>query len=291
MHDERFFDQILGMIEADQIDFAMPMLVGKLYGAFGHREGWSQTRSTYLGHPLRSVMMEDPYIAHCVTKPRGYAGDAALIDLIYDRKPPASATPRGLQIFKCGIDFQASEGVRQRRAHAEEFVGQAVSQGKRILSLACGHFREGDHLAGQDLSNITLVDQDPLSLDVVREKFGSSLHSHEANVFNYLRGAIARGETFDLVYTLGLTDYLDDRAMGLLHRMVKGVLVPDGEFILANFVPNHLAIGWLDAVMDWHLIHREPTELAAFAATEGLIATTWLDSTRSIAWSKMMLPK
>jgi hypothetical protein len=289
MHDERFFDQILGMIETDRLDFAMPMLVGKLYGAFGHREGWSQTRSTYLGHPLRSVMMEDPYIARCVTKPRGYAGDAGLIDLIYDRTPPADASERGRQIFRHGIDFQASEGVRQRRNLAEGFVGEAARQGKRILSLACGHFREGTPLIGQDLGHLNLVDQDPLSLDVVREKFGTSINVHEANVFSYLRGAIARGEKFDLVYTLGLTDYLDDRAMGLLHRMVKSVLAPGGDFILANFVPNHLAIGWMDAVMDWHLIYREPSELATFAAGEGFVAKTWLDETGSVAWSKMAL--
>lgn len=291
MHDERFFDQVLGMIDADALDVAMPMLAGKLYGAYGHREGWSQTRSTYLGHPLRSVMMEDPYIARCVTKPRGYAGDAELIDLIYDQTPPASASEIGRRIFRHGIEFQASEGVRQRRNTAQAFVGDAVRQGKHILVLACGHFREGDPLIGQDLGNLSLVDQDPLSLDVVRRRFGPTVQCHEANVFSYLRGAVSRGEKFDLVYTLGLTDYLDDRAMALLHRMAKAVLAPGGEFILANFVPNHLAIGWMDAVMDWHLIYREPAELATFAAGEGFVAQTWLDSTGSIAWSKMVLPQ
>lgn len=289
MHDQRFFDQIVGMIDADALDFAMPMLVGKLYGAFGNHEKWEQTRRTYQNHPLRSVMMEDPYIARCVTKPRGYAGDAELIDLIYDRTPPDTASERGRRIFRHGVEFQASEGVRQRRNYAETFVGQAVRAGKRVLCLACGHFREGDPLIGMGLGNISLVDQDPLSLDVARQRFGASPQYHEANVFSYLRGAMGRGETFDLVYTLGLTDYLDDRAMALLHRMAKAVLAPGGQFILANFVPNHLAIGWMDAVMDWHLIYREPSDLATFAEGEGLVAQTWLDSTGSIAWSKMAL--
>lgn len=288
MHDQRFFDQVLGMVEADQIDYAMPILVGKLYGAFGNREGWNQTRQTYLNHPLREVMLEDPYIARCVAKPRGYAGDAELIDLIYNRNPPSTISERGLRIFQHGIEFQASRGVRQRRDTAERFVGEAFRDGKRILCLACGHFREGDPLVGQDISAIELVDQDPLSLDVVRQRFGDSAQCHEANVFNYLRGAISRGERFDLVYTLGLTDYLDDRALHLLHRMVKGVLAPRGEFILANFVPNHLAVGWMDAVMDWHLIYRDPEQLAQFAADEGFEAKTWLDSTGAIAWSKMV---
>lgn len=289
MHDQRFFDQVVWMIDSGAIDTAMPMLAGKLYGAYGHHEGWARTRNAYLGHPLRSIMMEDPYIARCVTKPRGYAGDAELIDVIYDRKLPDEVTARGKRIFEHGIEFQASEGVRQRRNAAEQFVEAAYRQGKRILCLACGHFREGMPFAGQDIGNIQLVDQDPLSLDVVRERFGASANVHEANVFNYLRGAIARGEKFDLVYTLGLTDYLDDRAMALLHRMAKAVLAPGGEFILANFVPGHLAIGWMEAVMEWQLIYREPEDLARFAAAEGFIAKTWLDPTGSIAWSKMVM--
>lgn len=288
MHDQRFFDRIVGMIEADALDYAMPMLVGKLYGAYAHRENWVQTRNAYMHHPLRAIMLEDPYIARCVTKPRGYAGDAELIDLIYGRSPPPTTSERGLRIFWHGIDFQASEAVRRRRDHAEVFMGEAFRAGKRILCLACGHFREGDPLIGQDIGNVVLVDQDPLSLDVVRQRFGASANCHEANVFQYLRGAKARGEQFDLVYTLGLTDYLDDRAMTLLHRMCKAVMAPGGEFILANFVPSHLAIGWMDAVMEWQLIYREPEELAAFAAAEGLVARNWLDPTGSIAWSRMV---
>lgn len=288
MHDAYFFDHIVGMINADAIDYAMPMLVGKLYGAYGHSDSWAQTRRTYMSHPLRSIMLEDPYIARCVTKPRGYAGDAELIDLIYSRTPPPSASERGLRIFQHGIEFQASEGVRQRRDHAELFLGEAFRQGKRILCLACGHFREGDPLVGQDIGSVLLVDQDRLSLQVVRDRFGASARPIEANVFQYLRTAKARGEQFDLVYTLGLTDYLDERAMALLHRMCKAVLAPDGEFILANFVPGHLAVGWMDAVMEWQLIYREPEELARFAAAEGLRAENWLDPTGAIAWSKMV---
>jgi extracellular factor (EF) 3-hydroxypalmitic acid methyl ester biosynthesis protein len=103
----------------------------------------------------------------------------------------------------------------------------------------------------------------------------------------YLRAAGSRGEKFDLVYTLGLTDYLDDRAMILLHRMVKALLRPAGRFLLANFKPHHIGLGWMEAVMDWHLIYREEEDLAAFAEDAGLKHRTWTDSTGSIAWCEM----
>jgi extracellular factor (EF) 3-hydroxypalmitic acid methyl ester biosynthesis protein len=191
-------------------------------------------------------------------------------------------------MFEMTVRFQAPEGVRQRRIHAETVVSKAWRRGQRILVLASGHFREGDRLIGQDVSNIVLVDQDPLSLDVVRRNHGSYAEVHEANVFRYLKAAAARGERFDLVYTLGLTDYLDVRAMRLLHKMVRACLAPGGSFLLANFLPNHLGIGWMDAVMDWQLIYRDEAELTGYAGEVGLAARTWRDPTGSVVWCEMV---
>ena len=106
-----------------------------------------------------------------------------------------------------------------------------------------------------------LVDQDPLSLDQIRAKHGRAINLVEANVFRYLREAAKAGETFDLIYTLGLTDYLDTRSMQLLHKFMKACLAPNGRLLLANFVPDHLSTGWMDAVLDWHLIYRDEREL------------------------------
>ena len=98
-------------------------------------------------------------------------------------------------------------------------------------------------------------------------------------------------ERFDLIYTLGLTDSLDARAMRLLHRMCKACLAPQGRMLLANFLPGHLATGWMDAVMDWHLIYRDEHELEQYAAEVGLIAKCWRDPTDSVVWSEMDPPE
>jgi len=288
MHDQRFFDQILNQIEAGAHELALPLLAGQMFATSLDPVRWPGLRDTYRAHPLHRTMLEDPYVARCFEKPRGYAGDAALIDLVYDRQPPDGTTARGQSLFQVTIGFPTAEAVRLRRDFAEDLVGKAHAAGQRVLSLACGHFREGDMLKGRSLDGIVLVDQDPLSLARVRSFHDGAVTCHEANVFSYLRGAVSRGEQFDLVYTLGLTDYLDDRAMTLLHKMVHAVLAPGGRFILANFVPHHLATGWMDAVMDWHLIYREPAELAGFAAAAGFSARTWLDPTGSIAWCEMV---
>jgi extracellular factor (EF) 3-hydroxypalmitic acid methyl ester biosynthesis protein len=287
MHNQRFFDQTLNLIEKGQIPLALPLLAGKLFSAQTDAIAWPETRQELQSHPLHGVLMEDPYLAHCFTKPRGYPGDAALIDLLYDRKLPASASKRAADMFHVTTAFPAAEAVRLRREYAETVVSSAWQAGKRICVLACGHFREGNSLIGQDLGQIVAVDQDGLSLDVVRRNYGDSIHIVEANVFSYLRSAASRKEQFDLIYTLGLTDYLDDRAMRFLHRLMKACLAPSGTMLLANFVPFHVGTGWMDAVMDWQLIYRDEAQLAAYARETGLSSRTWTDPTGCIAWCEM----
>jgi hypothetical protein len=287
MHNQRFFDQTLSLIENGQLTIALPMLVGNLYNAQTAAESWPETRAALHGHPLHQVLMEDPFCAYSASRPRGYPGDAGLIDMIYDKLPAYDASALGRTIFDITISFQAPEGVRRRRIHAESVIDRAWRQRKRILVLACGHFREGDTLIGEELFNVVLVDQDPVSLAQVRRKHGSTPEIHEANVFRYLRATAAKGEQFELVYTLGLTDYLDVRAMRLLHRLVRAVLAPRGTFLIANFLSGHLGTGWMDAVMDWHLIYRDEDELEEYAVEVGLTPRTWRDPTGSLVWCEM----
>jgi hypothetical protein len=287
MYNQRFFDQTLGMIESGHFTTALPMLAGKLHNAHAAAGSWSETRAALHGHRLHEVLLQDPFSAYSAQRPRGYPGDAGLIDMIYDKVPAFDASDLGQQIFEITVQFQAPEGVRQRRVHAEAVIDKAWRQGKRILVLACGHFREADTLIGEDISTFVLVDQDPVSLEVVRRNHGHFPEVHEANVFRYLRAALGRGERFDLIYTLGLTDYLDVRAMQLLHRMVRACLAPDGTFLLANFLPGHLGTGWMDAVMDWHLTYRDEPELEGYATEVGLIPRTWRDPTGSVVWCEM----
>jgi hypothetical protein len=288
MHDDNFYDQTLKLIERGQARVAIPLMVGKLYQSFMAPGTWTPEREALHRHPLHAVLMQDPSAARAACKPRGYAGDAVLIDMIYDQRPPVEPSPVGREIFDACTAFQGAEGVRKRRDHAEKVLKLAVAANKRVCVMACGHLREADQLIGQDLTSIVAVDQDPLSLQAVREKHGENIHLVEANVFSFLRSAMDDAKPFDLIYTLGLTDYLDARAMRLLHKMVYGCLAPGGSFLLANFVPNHLSVGWMDAVMDWHLITRDEAELETYAREVGFSPRSWRDETGSIAWCEML---
>ena len=283
MYNTLFFDSVLGQLEAGNFNGGLHFLAGALLP----ESSSCAAKPVLRDHLLHRVLLEDPYTARAFGKPRGYAGDAVLIEMIYDQQPPEDTSPRGRDIFVVTTSFSVARAVRERRAFAAEMLEREWHAGKRICALACGHLREADGLVGNDLSNITAVDQDDLSLERVRNLHQGRIKLEAANVLQFLRRAARSGARFDHIYTLSLTDYLDDRAMRLLHGLMAKCLRPGGTILVANFVRGHNASGWMDAVMDWHLVYRSEVELRRFAQEIGMQSRSWLDSTGSIAWCEM----
>jgi SAM-dependent methyltransferase len=289
---DRLLDDMLALLRQGDVAAMVSALTGVLHMLRADAASWPQTIAQLRRHPLFQQLMADPYLARCVNKPRGYAGDAVLIDMIYDRHVPDGTCDQGATLFRFTTAAIPSAAVARRRHAGRDLLLDAHRQGQRICVLACGHFREGDELAGEDIANITLVDQDALSLDVVRQRHaGGGALFEAANVFAFLRRAGLAGERYDLVYTLGLTDYLDDRAMTLLHRLLARVVAPGGRAVIANFRADLFFTGWMEAVMDWWLIYREAAELGEFGAAAGFASRTWTDATGCIVWAEQALPR
>jgi hypothetical protein len=283
----RLYDQIHDMLNDDEVAGGLYLLAGILNSLQLDQTSWPASRQAFRAHRLHEYLLNDPYTAHAFVKPRGYPGDAALIDLIYDRRLPSGTSAAGARLFEITTDFPVARAVRRRREIARRMLTEACERGARVCVLACGHLREADALAGADLANVTAVDQDELSLAVVAERHGERINLVRRNVIGFLRAAARAGDSFDLVYTLGLTDYLDDRTMALLLSLAARCLAPEGRMFLANFRPQHLASGWIDACMDWHLVCRDEVDLARHAEDAGLRASTFIDESAAIAYCEM----
>src|SRR5688572_13204025 len=83
-------------------------------------EEWKQFISTVAArHPLRAVLNEDPITARSCAKPRGYSGDAVLLDLIYQHDSAHTLVEEGSEIGRNIYSFMAeasaARGVRLRR--------------------------------------------------------------------------------------------------------------------------------------------------------------------------------
>jgi extracellular factor (EF) 3-hydroxypalmitic acid methyl ester biosynthesis protein len=263
---------------------------------------WQQVKAQCLAHPVRELIHEDPFAHRCFTKPRGYAGDAVLIDFLYTRTchiPSADpVTPRGQLIFDYTRDIPAGRAVRKRRdimAGIIDDLCDAPGARPNILSVACGHLREAQlshAVTNHHTGRFVALDQDELSLELVKQENGhSGITTFASSIKGLFRGPIA-AEKFDLIYSTGLYDYLDERiATKLTHRMFE-MLNPKGRVIIANFMPNLWCTAYMEALLDWNLIYRTTDEMQALSSTipvaEVSRCSTFIEENKNIAFMEIL---
>lgn len=221
-------------------------------------------------HPLRELLHQCPYSRHSFARPRGYAGDADLIDYVYSRRE-TSAPTLGQDIYRFLYEQPGPRSVRERRsilAREIDTIAERVSR-PRILSVACGHLREAElsrALAEGRVGSFLAVDQDKESLaEVARQHPGGAVQPVCDTVRSIILGR-SRFPGQDLIYSAGLYDYLAGGTAQRLTRRLFDMLRPGGRLVLANFALSTPDAGYLEAFMDWWLVYRDEEEMRGLTA-------------------------
>jgi SAM-dependent methyltransferase len=223
-------------------------------------------------HPVRAQFQEEPFTRRAFEKPRGYAGDAVMLDYVY-RHCPHSATSTGLgeALHTWAVRRPAPQSLLERRTILAREIDAVAARRRapRVLSIACGHLREAQvssAVQAKAIAEFVALDQDAESLAVVEnEQREFNVRVKRASVGRFIKGGNELG-AFDLVYSAGLYDYLnEDIAMTVTEAMFRS-LRPGGRLIVANFAPALRDIGYMEAIMDWRLIYRDETAVAKLAA-------------------------
>lgn len=239
-------------------------------------ESWPELRQAIQAHPVRELIHEDPMTRRSFEKPRGYAGDAVLLDYIYGELVDAQegASPRARAVQRYASGRPAAAAVRHRRQWLAFQIDRAADRalaerptGARVLSVACGHLREGrDSVALQSgaISECVAVDADARSLAEVERDFAGRVRPVQMSVARLLARAERLGE-FDLIYSAGLYDYLDDALARRLTARLFDCLQPGGRLIVTNFLPQVADVGYMETFMGWELIYRDLDGVRDFA--------------------------
>lgn len=204
------------------------------------------------------------------TKPRGYAGDFLTIAWMYANEVGGHSAS-GRAIDAAFLGRPAAKAVRNRRGLLVGEIGQALERGGKVTSMACGPAEELFDVFGglQDKSALsaTCLDIDLQALALVsdrrdREHLKRQIRLEQANLVY-----MATGRTKidlapqDLVYSIGLIDYFQDRFVIALLDWVHALLAPGGKVILGNFHPQNPDRALMDHVLDWKLIHRDEHDM------------------------------
>lgn len=298
--DEEFFHVLESAVEE--------IKQGKIVSAFRRLHAplsaiWSKARAADLAesiryechnHHLFSLVQQDPFTNRAATKPRGYAGDAELLDYMYQCIPPERAGELGKAIFRCTTSASTSLSVRFRRQLLRSLIDDVVSSTPeaRVLSIASGHARE---LEGSLVmtpvfdGEFVAIDQDPLSCaEVERSQAGNHVRAMQMNVIEFLKSDRQRFGEFDLIYSAGLFDYLSDGLARRLTRRMLQMLRPGGRLLIANFVPDTAARAYMEIFMDWNLIFRSESEICNLVQAAGATQLrSFLDPHRNVVYVEM----
>jgi len=235
-------------------------------------------------------------------KPLGYPGDFEVMNQVYDWER------KGTNVYEMllhRLGLEVAECIKTRMEVVRANIGKIVQEkgnarAARILSLGSGPAREVELFLGAGAlknkrAEFTLIDQYHAALSYAIEK----TYPHVLNAKGQARvqclnmsftdilrgtGGLSTLPPQDMIYSVGLIDYLADRRAQALTRRLYESLAPEGLLIIGNMNDTPLSNVWpMEFIADWNLYYRSDAEMTAWTA--GLQpASVWteLESTERV---------
>lgn len=229
-------------------------------------------------------------------KPMGYPGDFEIMNQVYSWQ---RLGPNAYSMLLHRVGLEVAECIKTRMDVVRKEIAATVDRksgdrSARILSLGSGPAREIElFLANTRVLDkkveFTLIDQETEALKqayektyphVIRLHGRAKLQCINASFTDILRGlsALENLPQQDLIYSVGLIDYLTDRRASMLIHRLYDSLAPGGTLIIGNMNETPLSNFWpMECIADWTLYYRTNEEMLAWA--ESLKpATAWTET-------------
>lgn len=215
------------------------------------------------------------------TKPSGFPGDYDMLLKIYAYTTPARGL--GAYIDAWAMEMPLGHAVRKRMQCVRQFLLQEISErsGKiRVLDVASGPCKEFENWPAIDDNKIVEViamDNDNNALSYVESNVANQLDSHTTLKpvrYNALRtrnskNTIREFGKFDLIFSVGLCDYLTDEQLVRLLSAWRETLSEGGTMYVAfkdTVEYDHTPYQWF---MDWYFYQRTEAQVIALFEQAG----------------------
>jgi len=230
---------------------------------------------TRIQREILPFLLKAQSVERLAKKPRGYACDYSALQMVLENRP-AGTDRVGVALDAAFLDLPALRALRHRKESVTaEIVRYARECGHAVQAAGIGGgaadplLEAGQVLGSGNSLRGTIVDFDAPGLAAATGRAAAAGLSRDLRVLRTSVVQLASShQEFDMpeqdiIYSLMVADFLDDR---LLLRLLNDVFVklrPGGEFLLSSFQPNNPDRAFLDFVVNWRIFHRNERDLTA----------------------------
>ncbi len=230
---------------------------------------------------------KSPILKMAYDKPRGYPGDYKLFEIIYDKKPLAEDNSLGFYWDNYFLNNGYAQAARSRKNKMKNILQDLIENSDlttiKLLNIACGPSREIRELLCDPYLSLrknlifTGLDNDEEALKFSQSKLGNLPPNIKLRLLNENVLNISRDRKYydiigkqDIIYILGLTEYLPDRIFKKLIHFLSQLLNDKGMLVITykdeGITFPSLPPEWL---CDWAFIKRDRDDLITAAKELG----------------------
>lgn len=204
-------------------------------------------------------------------KPHGYAGDFEIIDKIYTHWISDYQ-----HLHKWDMFFhsqKATEAVRNRKNYFIDLMKKTdlIQQEKlKVLNVGCGPSREIKEYLDVNPDTNTIfdcVDSDQNAILYAKSLcngIAGHINFHNRNIFRF-----KNNKKYDLIWSAGLFDYLNDKSFKFLLQHLLRMVDSGGHLIIGNFSRVNPSRHYME-FGEWFLNHRYENNLQSLAIDCGV---------------------
>ncbi|MDE3098436.1 MAG: class I SAM-dependent methyltransferase [Verrucomicrobiota bacterium] len=239
------------------------------------------SHAIYARRMLHPLVLCSPFIRRTFEKPLGYAGDYEMVNMMLG-EPQAgdSLFAKLLNVFFLNTSPVVAHRHRidalTERLKLEVSQHAAFSRPTRIFNLGCGPAVEVQRFIASfpftDDTDFSLLDFNEETIHYTDHTLSKLCRQHDSDcafrltkksVMLFLKdnSEFKRGH-YDFIYCAGLFDYLANSVCEKLIELFYELAAPGGLVLVSNVNSNNPSRGWMEYVLDWHLIYRNSEELA-----------------------------